>query len=369
MEREKSRQRVNWEFEAPSLSLDLGFCFLGGGKKLLSQAVFEANYSRKLSSLKHRLVVMPASMRSRGGGGGSGAAGGGAGAHNNNGNASAENSVGATNAAGGTAASGGADNDEDGSTAAAAQAAAAPATQQQQQQQQQSQRQRSLVPTPSPSPAAPPVPRALPHLLAFPGDGGGGGGHGGDPGAGGVGSVGGGPGLNGLCGTSASLRAPSVLYWSWAFEAPHNVKIVVRRRLGDDRAPQGEFVSFFPPSLARFLFLFSFRNFSKGKKTGVGKNSLSSLSRALPFFHSRTPPPRAPPDRLQRHGGPRGPQGHQALRDARESAGFLDVLAAAALRLVGDGRRGGGRGLGGGRGEGGVRRRRRRRRRGPADAG
>ena len=242
----------------------------------LSQAVFEANSSRKLSSLKHRLVVMPASMRSGGGGG----AGVGAAAGGGNGNASAENSVGATVA--GNASGGGADDDEGGSAAAAtaaAAAAAAPGTQQQQQTQQQPQRQRSLGPTPSPSPAPPPIPRA-PHLLAFPNGGGCDGGN------------------NNGGSSSASLRAPSVLYWSWAFEAPHNVKIVVRRQLGDDRAPQGE-----------LMFFLSFGFFSKRfcEEKTTTKSSLFSFLDFPSFFislqatsascssrSSTTPWPRAP---------------------------------------------------------------------------
>lgn len=34
------------------------------------------------------------------------------------------------------------------------------------------------------------------------------------------------------------LRSNSYLYWRWAFEAPPNVKLVVRQELGDDNTPQ-----------------------------------------------------------------------------------------------------------------------------------
>ena len=311
-----------------------------------TQAVFEANYSRKLSSLKHRLVVMPASMRSGGGGGGGnggGAAGGGA----HNGNASAENSVGGTAGGGGGNNSG--DNDEENATAAAA--AAATATQQPQQQ-------RSVGPTPSPAP--PPLPR-VPHLLAFPSCGGGGGGD----------SAGNGY-LHNNNGSSGSLRAPSVLYWSSAFEAPHNVKIVVRRQLGDDRAPKGEFEI----EKKQIYSLLGSRNAKKNFENEKKKTHFSSRDPppplSKPVFPLRAPAPRAPPDRLQRDGGAGGPQINKALRDARASHGVVDLLAAAALRLLCDRRRRcrrrGRRGFRGSRSEGGVCRRRRRSWR-PADAG
>jgi hypothetical protein len=28
------------------------------------------------------------------------------------------------------------------------------------------------------------------------------------------------------------------LYWQWAFESPHNVKLIVRKELGDENTPQ-----------------------------------------------------------------------------------------------------------------------------------
>lgn len=31
------------------------------------------------------------------------------------------------------------------------------------------------------------------------------------------------------------------LYWQWAFESPHNVKVVVRKELGEENTPQVRF--------------------------------------------------------------------------------------------------------------------------------
>ncbi|CAL8465868.1 g5404 [Coccomyxa elongata] len=36
-----------------------------------------------------------------------------------------------------------------------------------------------------------------------------------------------------------SPRPNTYLYWQWAFEAPHNVKLLVRQELGEDNSPQG----------------------------------------------------------------------------------------------------------------------------------
>lgn len=35
-----------------------------------------------------------------------------------------------------------------------------------------------------------------------------------------------------------SPRPNTYLYWQWAFEAPHNVKLLVRQELGEDNSPQ-----------------------------------------------------------------------------------------------------------------------------------
>lgn len=35
-----------------------------------------------------------------------------------------------------------------------------------------------------------------------------------------------------------SLRPNTYLYWQWAFEAPHNVKLLIRQELGEDNSPQ-----------------------------------------------------------------------------------------------------------------------------------
>ena len=35
-----------------------------------------------------------------------------------------------------------------------------------------------------------------------------------------------------------SNRAAGCLYWQWAFESPHNVKVVVRKELGEENTPQ-----------------------------------------------------------------------------------------------------------------------------------
>lgn len=50
-----------------------------------------------------------------------------------------------------------------------------------------------------------------------------------------------------------SLRPNTYLYWQWAFEAPHNVKLLVRQELGKDNSPQVKNACLIPDNFMRWL--------------------------------------------------------------------------------------------------------------------